>query len=384
MKNQAKNILLFFAVFLLGFSLGGYYFQERASNPPEGVSFTPLFEIWSQVENKFYGYSPKMQKEMLYGAMQGTVDSLDDPYSDFLDPKEASQFEEELTGSYEGIGAELTIRNDVLTIISPLKNTPAEKAGLLTGDQIIEIENKKTSEMTLIEAVMKIRGKAETSVNLKIKRGKKTFDVRIKRAKVKIPVLDFKTLDNNIGYIQIFNFYDNTYSEFRKAAEKILNSGTDKIIVDLRGNPGGFLDSAVEIGGFFVPEGKVVLKQDAGNKRIQSIKSDGPGSFSNLKIVVLIDEGSASASEILAGAIKENNKKVTLVGKKSFGKGTVQEFIDLNDGSALKITVAHWLLPSGTSIEKKGIKPDITIKRTEKDINSGEDPQLDKAKDLLK
>lgn len=384
MKIEAKNILLLFAIFLLGFSLGGYYFQTKGITPSQGVSFTPLFEVWSQIENKFYGYSPKIQQEMLYGAIQGTVDSLDDPYSDFLDPKEAAQFEEELTGNYEGIGAELTMRNDKLTIVSPLKNTPAEKTGLLAGDQILKINGKNTDEMSLLEAVMKIRGKAGSFVNLTIKRGKRIFNVKIKRAKIKIPVLSFEILNNDIGYIRIFNFYQNTYSEFKKASERILNSKVDKIIVDLRENPGGFLDSAVDIGGFFIPEGKTILKQDFGNKKIETIKSDGPGSFVDFKVIILIDKGSASASEILAGAIKENNKKVTLVGEKTFGKGTVQELVNLQDKSALKITTAHWLLPSGKFIEKKGINPDIVVKRTEEDIKKERDPQLDKAKELLK
>jgi carboxyl-terminal processing protease len=380
MKENIKNILLLIAVFLVGFAIGGYYFQNSQFTSPEGVSFNPLFEVWGQIQNKFYGYSPKIQKEMLYGAMQGTVDSLKDPYSDFLNPKEASQFEEELSGSYEGIGAELTMRNDELTIISPLKNTPADRAGLMAGDKVLEINGKKTDKMTLLEGVMKIRGKAGTSVILKIKRSKKIFTVKIKRAKVEIPVLSFKKLNDDVAYIQIFNFYENTYPKFKEVAEKILNSKTNKIILDLRGNPGGFLDSAVDIGGFFISEDKTVLKQDFGNKKIDNIKSKGPGSFANFKIVILIDKGSASASEILAGAIKENNKKVKLIGEKTFGKGTVQEFINLHDKSALKITTAHWLLPSGTFIEKKGIKPDITVKMTEADINKGRDPQLDRAK----
>lgn len=379
-KNKSTSLLIVFCVFLIGFVLGGYFFQAMKLELVEGAKFIPLFEAWNQVKNKFYDYSSKKDQDMIYGAIDGMVKGLNDPYSDFLTPKETSLLESDLEGEYEGIGAEIGIKENKITIVAPLKNTPAEKAGLLPGDNILEVDGQDTSKMTLTEVVMKIRGKAGEIVNLKIKRGEKIFDVKIKRARIEIPVVEFKMLKNNIAYIQIFGFYGNTYSKFQKASEEILKTGTNKIILDLRDNPGGFLESAVDVGGFFIPSGKVILKQDFGKGMVDEIKSRGPGSFSDFKIAVLINKGSASASEILAGAIKENNKKnVILIGEKSFGKGTVQEMVSLSDNSALKITVAHWLLPSGTFIEGNGIKPDIEIKMAEENKNTEKDLQLKKA-----
>lgn len=385
MKVKVKNIALLLGVFLLGFAVGGYYFKTIEILPPKGVSFTPLYQTWEQVKVKFYGYNSSMDEQMLQGAIKGLIDSLKDPYSTFLDAKEYSQFEEELTGNYEGIGAEISVKDDQLVIVSPLKGTPAEKAGILAGDKILEINGEKTKGMTLVGAVMKIKGKAGTSIKLLIQRGEKTFEVNIIRQKIEIPVLDYKKLDGNVGYIRIYNFYENTYSKFQDAAEEILKSGTNKIILDVRNDPGGFLDSAVDIGSFFIQKNKVILKQDFGNNKIDSITSDGPGSFVNFKVIILINQGSASASEILAGAIRENNKNSLIIGEKSFGKGSVQEFINLVDKSAVKLTVAHWLLPSGKFIEGKGISPDIEVKMTEQDISQGKDPQLDRAKlEILK
>ncbi len=379
-----KNLAILFAVFAAGVVVGGYYFKSVGMTPPEGVSFTPFFETWAQIKNKFYGYSKDTEEKMLEGAIRGTIESLKDPYSSFLDKNEYSQFQEELSGEYEGIGAEIGIREEKLTIISPLKGTAAEKAGLLAGDRILEIDGEKTDKMGLVIAVMKIRGKSGTVVNLKIQRGEKVFDVKITRQRIEIPVLDYKMLGGNIGYIRIYNFYENTFLKFKKAAEEILKSGSNKIILDLRNNPGGFLDSAVNIGGFFIQKDKIVVKQDFGKNKVEDIKSDGPGGFENFKIIILVNEGSASASEILAGAIKEHNKEAKIVGKKTFGKGSVQEMITLNNKSAIKITIAHWLLPSGKYIEGEGILPDIEVDLIEDDFNKGKDPQLDKAKELLK
>ena len=379
MKIDFKNIFLLLFIFAIGFFIGGYYFQGNEILRPEGVNFSSFYEAWQDIETKFYDYSDKMRQDMLYGAIQGLVDSLDDPYSDFLNPEETAEFEENLTGSYEGIGAEIGIRDDILTIISPLKESPAEKKGLLPGDKVLEINENSTQDIELIQAVMMIRGKAGTEVKLKIKRGEKTWIVSIKRAKIDIPTLDFKIIDNDIGYIQLYNFYEDAPSKFKKITQDILKEGTKKIILDLRNNPGGYLSAATNIGNFFIEEGKIIVKEDLGKRNVKDVTSKGPGVFSDFRVVVLINEGSASASEILAGALSEQNKKIMLIGEKTFGKGTVQEFISLKDKSSLKLTIARWLLPSGTSIEGNGILPDIKVKMTEEDIKKGKDPQLDKA-----
>ncbi len=285
-----------------------------------------------------------------------------------------------MSGSYEGIGAEIGIQDGILTVISPIKGTPAEAAGILPGDKILEINGEKTEEMTLTQATMKIRGKEGTEVNLKIKRDDQTLDFKIKRSKIDIPTLDFKMIDGDIAYIQIYNFYEDATSLFKDAANKILNSKSDKIILDLRNNPGGYLNVATDIANFFIKEGNVILKEETDGGKVTEVFSKGPGAFANFKVVILINKGSASASEILAGAIKENNPQTTkIIGEKSFGKGTVQEVVSLSDKSSLKLTVARWLLPSGTSIDKNGISPDIEIVTSEEEAKAGKDPQLEKA-----
>jgi len=380
MKLDLKFIFILTLSLVIGFWTGYFFNQKLNVELQEGTDFTPFFEAWHEIETKFYNFSEKDKEKMLYGAIQGLVDSLDDPYSDFLSPEETSQFKEELTGSYEGIGAEIGIRDNVLTIISPIKGTPAEAAGLLPGDKILEVNGESTKKMSLTQAVMKIRGRRGTVVNLKIKRGDQIFTKKITRAKIDIPTLNFSILKNDIAYVQLYNFYEDAPSEFEKVYQKILNKNIKKIILDLRNNPGGYLSSAVNIGNFFIEKGRVIVKEDLGKGKIKEIKSEGPGILSSLKIVILINKGSASASEILAGALKENYPSNTkLIGERSFGKGTVQEFVPLKGGSSLKLTVAHWLLPSGKCIEGNGISPDIEVLEKKEDIEKGKDLQLERA-----
>lgn len=384
MKIDLQKIFIFVLILVGGFWCGYFFNQKINIEAQQGANFNLLFKTWNQIENKFYKFSEEkaeeLKQEMLYGAIEGMIQSLNDPYSDFLRPEESLQLKEDLSGSYEGIGAEIGIRNDVLTVISPIKGTPAEKAGIMAGDKILEINGESTEEMTLTQAVMKIRGKAGTEVNLKINRDEEILEIKVIRAKIDIPTLDFEMLNNNIAYIQLYNFYEDAPAEFKTVSQEILKSGTNKIILDLRNNPGGYLSVATDIGNLFIERGKVILKEDRGRAGIDEILSSGPGAFSQFQVIILINEGSASASEILAGAIKENNPNTTtIIGKTSFGKGTVQEFIPLSDGSSLKLTIAGWLLPSGESIDGKGISPDIEVEMTEDDVKAGRDPQLEKA-----
>lgn len=380
-KNLSSLFLISatgFFIFVIGFSLGTYFKKIETS---QGVNFTLLFDAWKQIEEKFYKFSKEKKEKLLYGAIDGLIKTLEDPYSEFLDPEKTIQFKKELGGTYEGIGVEITIKEDSLVIISSLEGTPAKKAGLLTGDKILEIDHQSVEGISLVEAVMKIRGEKGTEATLKIKRNDKIFETKIKRETIEIPSLSFKIIDD-IFLVQIHNFYEKTPLEFKKISEKILNSGSRKIILDLRNNPGGFLASAIEIGNFFIKKGEVILKEDSGKKRIREIKSEGPGVFSDYKVIVLINEGSASGAEILTGALKEQNK-VLIIGEKSFGKGTVQELIDLKEG-ALKLSIAQWLLPSGKSIEGSGIEPDIKIETTPEELEKEKDPQLEKAIEEIK
>ena len=290
MKLDLKTIFVFVLLLVAGF-WGGYFFNQKVNiEPQQGTDFTPLFKSWQQIENKFYKFSEQtadiLKQEMLYGAIEGMVQSLNDPYSDFLRPEESLQLQEDLSGSYEGIGAEIGIQDNRPTIISPIKGTPAESAGIMAGDKILEINGESTEEMTLTQAVMKIRGKAGTEVNLKIDRNSEILEIKVQRAKIDIPTSDFKMLDNNIAYIQLYNFYEDATAEFKTISQEILNSGTDKIILDLRNNPGGYLSVATDIGNLFIERGKVILKENKGKSGIDEILSTGPGAFSQFQVVI--------------------------------------------------------------------------------------------------
>lgn len=384
MKVNLKYFFFLILFFIFGFG-AGYYFNlfnddaglKKLGNEPD---FSPIFKSWDTIQEKFVNFKEEDKQKIIYGAVKGMVKALGDPYSDFLDPQETKDFEEGLNGIYEGIGAEIGIKDEILTIISPIKGTPAETAGLLSEDKILEINGEPTKDMTLVQAVMKIRGEKGTTVKLKIKRGEDVFEKEIIRAKIEIPLLNYKELEGNIALIEIYNFFEDAASKFEGAYQNVLNSGRDKIILDLRNNPGGHLSAATGIADFFVEKGKVILKEDMGKEGIEETKSKGPGALGKYKTVILINKGSASASEILAGTIKENNpENVLIIGEKSFGKGTVQQFIPLEDDSSLKLTIARWLLPSGKSIEGEGITPDIEVIRTEEDLKQNKDPQLDRA-----
>lgn len=393
MKIDFKNIFISLLAFAVGLGIGGYYLNSTQIFELKETNIAPFVEAWQKIEDNFYFSGEdedseekliERREKMLQGAIKGLIESLDDPYSTFLNIDETLEFEENLTGTYEGIGAEIGIRDEVLTVISPLKDSPAEAAGLLSGDKILEVDGESTKEISLTQAVMKIRGEEGAEVNLKVKREDEELNVVIKRARIDIPALDFETLEGNIAYIQLYNFYEDATSEFKKISQEVLNSGTKKMILDLRSNPGGYLSSSVEIGSFFVEEGEVIVQEDLHSGEIRTLVSEGPGAFSDFDVVILINNGSASASEILAGAVKENNPQVKLIGEKTFGKGSVQEFIYLEDGSSMKLTVAHWLLPSGKWIEGEGISPDIEVEMTEEDFNSNKDPQLEKAIEEIK
>jgi carboxyl-terminal processing protease len=312
--------------------------------------------------------------------------SIGDPYTDFFDPNQAKIFQQDLSGSFDGIGAELGIKKDILTIIAPVKDTPAEKAGIKSGDMILKINGKDASDMTTDQAVNLIRGKKGTSVKLTIFRDgwSKTKDFTIVRDTINVPSVKWSLKDGDIAYIQIFQFGENLSADFKTATLKILQSPAKKIILDLRGNPGGYLEKAQEISGYFLQKNKIVTIEDFGKgKQQQFYKTEGGAELANYPLVVLMDEGSASASEILAGALRDN-KNVKLIGTKSFGKGSVQEVIGLNGGSFLKITIAKWLTPKGASISEVGLSPDIKVEISDKDIENKKDPQLDKALEIIR
>lgn len=366
----------------------------------EKVDFSVFWETWRKLEMNLLKKEKIDYQKMIYGAIKGMVASVEDPYTTFFAPDETEEFEEELEGKYQGVGMEVAIKNKKLTVVSPLGGSPAEKAGIKSGDTILEIDNNATENFSLEGAIRSIRGPKDTEVTLLIDRQGWDHPQKIvlKRAVVKIPTLklEFKRLEagsgsesgseagNPVIYLKIYQFNKILDAEFKEAAQKILNTlSSQKIILDLRNNPGGFLEVAQHIGGWFLERGKVITWQDTGEgKERKAYYAQGPAIFSHYPIVVLINQGSASGAEILAGALRDN-RGVKLIGEKSFGKGSVQEQIFLQDKSSLKVTVAKWLTPNGESIDEKGLLPDTEVALTEKDWEQGKDPQLDKALEII-
>ncbi len=358
---------------------------------PNAVDFNTFWQSWKILKEKYIDTGKIDNQTLVYGAISGLFDSLKDPNTVFMPPSDAKKFNEEISGEFSGVGMEIGIRNDQLVVIAPLKDTPAEQAGLKPGDKIIKIDDKVSIEMAVDEAVKIIRGPRGTAIVLTIQRNgwdePKKFSII--RDIIKIPTIDFKMLalseaeEKNIAYFHLYNFYENAPFLFYQSAIKAAMQNPKGVILDLRNNPGGYLEASVNLAGWFLKPGELVVTEEFGSDKKEEFKANNSGFFKDLPTVVLINEGSASASEILAGALRDN-RGIKLVGKKSFGKGTVQELERLRDGSSIKITVAHWLMPNGGLIEKNGITPDYEINITEEDVKAGRDPQLEKAMEILK
>ena len=351
----------------------------------EGIDFSVFWEAWQMIKDKYVKADELDSQNLVYGAVRGLVGSLEDQNSVFMAPSDAKKFNEDIAGEFSGIGAERGIRNDQLVIIAPLKGTPAEKAGLKPMDKILKIGDKSTDGLIVDEAVKLIRGLKATTVILTVLRQNwdKPKEIPIIRDTIQIPTLDWEIKDGNIAYFHLYNFYEQAPLLFYQAVVKTSLSAPRGIILDLRNNPGGYLEASVNLAGWFLEKGKIVVSEKFRSGEKEEFKSYGSGFLKNLPIVVLVNEGSASASEILAGALRDN-RGVKLIGKKSFGKGTVQELQMLKDGSMVKITVAYWLLPKGHQIEKNGLIPDYEVDLTEEDIKANKDPQLEKAMEILK
>jgi carboxyl-terminal processing protease len=350
--------------------------------------FSLFWKSLEIVKRRYYDPSQFNDEKIIYGAINGALSSLGDPYTVFFSPEDSKKFNEDLTGSFGGIGAEIGMKNNQIVIVTPLKGAPAERAGLKPGDKIIKINDTFTLNMTVDQAVKMIRGEPGTEVTLEIFREEwnstKTFT--IKREIINIPTLDWKILNTTsskrIAYVQLYNFYAQAPSEFYKAGLAILTQNPDGMILDLRNNPGGYLDVAQEIAGWFLKRGDLFVVEKGRDNYTQKLYALGNQVFSRMPIVVLVNSGTASASEILAGALRDN-RGVQIVGEQTFGKGSVQELVNLPNGSTLKITIAEWLTPKETVINKVGIKPDFEVKPTEEDIKEKRDPQLEKALEII-
>ncbi len=358
------------------------------ATPNQSVDLTDFWKAWNALEANYVithasTTLPSVQTR-IFGAISGLASSYGDPYTVFFPPAEAKAFSENISGSFAGVGMEIGIKNNVLTVIAPLKGTPAQAAGIQAGDQIALIDGKSTEGISVDKAVSEIRGPAGTTVVLTLVRNGKPLAVKVVRDTIQVPETD-DGLDAKSGvyHIALYEFTSNSADLFQQAFERFKASGSKKLVIDLRGNPGGYLDAAVDIASHFLPKGATVVTEDFDGKEPNNVHTslgynDLP---KGTKVVVLIDAGSASASEILSGALQDSHV-ATLIGTKSFGKGSVQTLMDL-DGGSLKITVARWVTPAGHWIMGNGITPDITVPFTQADVAAKNDPQMQRAVQFL-
>ncbi len=402
--SRLTKFQLIFVTFLIavGTFFAGYYFGkagylfELRKNPPEikitnqypgdqEVDFALFWEVWELVQST-YLERPVDGQAMMYGAIEGMVQSLGDPYTSFLPPELNETVNNSINGTYQGIGAELGIRDEQLIIVAPLDGSPAQAAGVRAGDKILSIDGTSTVGLSLTEAVSKIRGESGTVVTLTLQRdAEEPFEAVIKRGVITVDSVTWEDKGDGIGYIRLSRFGGDTVENWQKSVAE-MNSQMeelDVVILDLRGNPGGYLGSAVEIAEEFFADGVVLYQESATGEQIP-MKTERVGAFGTVpQVIVLIDEGSASASEILAAALK-SNIDATLLGQKSFGKGTIQDAKDFEDGSGVHITVSKWLTPEKVWVHGEGITPDLVVEQDEEDIKQEVDTQLETAIELAK
>lgn len=403
-----RGFVFFLVLFLLGVAFWSGYTEgqgksiigsvsDKAISPEDAVflnkesqdntiDFSLFWKVWGILREKYVDKSELDSKKLFYGAIDGMLAATGDPYTTFFSPEENQSFKEDISGTFEGIGAEMGMKDDIITVIAPLEGAPAEKAGIRSGDKILKINGESTAEISLDEAVKKIRGPKGSEVTLSIFRegDDEAHDIAVKRDVIIVKSVRFEMKDDRIAYIKLSRFGDDSESEFDRAVLEAKRNNPKGLILDLRNNPGGYLEGAVHMGSAMLPANKVVVVEENGKGERKEMKTRGGDQLSQLKTVVLINQGSASASEILAGALRENRDNVTLVGNTSFGKGSVQELVAVTRDTSVKITVARWLTPKGNQINKVGIKPDIEVKVTREDIEAERDPELDKALELFR
>lgn len=384
-------IAAMFGIFSLGVGIGNgnisfgrdsLFNSSVSKNLPANLDYSGVERLYDLLRKQFDG--ELSEEELLDGLKRGLVSASGDQYTEYLNPEEAKEFSDDMNGTFSGIGAELAKEEKSVIIVAPISGFPAEKAGLRPHDVIAEIDGESAYDISVTEAVNRIRGESGTKVKLKIIRDQsETLDFEITRATITIPSVEHEIKDGNIGYLKISRFSEDTAGLARKAAEEFKQKNVSGVVLDLRSNPGGLLDSAVELSSLWLPEGKTVLQEKRDGVVTRTFTSRGNAILSGVETVVLIDEGSASASEITAGALKDNGA-ATLIGMKSFGKGSVQSLERLPNGGVLKVTIARWFTPNGKNIDKEGIEPDKKVEFTAEDAKAKRDPQLDAALKELK
>ncbi|HEV8601658.1 MAG TPA: S41 family peptidase [Patescibacteria group bacterium] len=399
--KQAKKILTWpvVVVLLIAFLGIGYAFGQghtvvsgkaveiNKGNQPQTADYSLLWDTLNLLNTKYVD-RPLDQQKLLYGAVSGLVSAVGDPYTVFFNPDDAKKFSEELKGSFDGIGAEIGMKDNQLVIVAPLEGSPAEKAGLMSGDAILAINGEATSGLSVDQAVSKIRGKAGTEVTLTIvhKGKQEPIEIKITRARIEVKSVKFDTKDVNgkkIGVIKLSRFGEDTKGLMDHAIDTILSGNYKGIILDLRNDPGGFLETSIEIGSDWIDNNKTVVKEVNYKGEVRDYPAVGLARLKGIKTIVLVNGGSASAAEILAGALQDY-KLATLVGEKTYGKGSVQELNNLKGDASIKITTAKWRTPKGRDIDKNGLQPDIKVEMTPADMQAQKDPQMDKALELVK
>jgi C-terminal peptidase (prc) len=397
--KKRRNFLGILLILLVAISFGGGFYLGKGKSSfnrqvalgdtatttvdEDNFDFNIYWEAWDSLRSDFVYKNKIKDKEMFYGSIKGLAASMNDPYTVFMTPTETKEFANDLAGTFEGIGAEVGMRNDTITIVAPLAGMPAEKAGLKAGDKVYAVDGKSVIGLTVDEAVRKIRGPKGTTVTLTVISDKATapHDIKIVRGVIVVKSVAVTNRPDGITVIKVTNFNDDTLSLFEAAVKQTVAKKPKGIILDLRNNPGGYLDTAVAMASAWVKEGPVVLEQYGDGKRNEYTAAGNP-QLANYKTMVLVNGGSASASEIVAGALRDY-KKATLVGENTYGKGSVQTLRELSDGSTMKVTIAAWMTPDGDAINGKGLAPQVEVKMTASDVNKNKDPQLQKAVDLI-
>lgn len=374
-------------IFVGGWALGSgrLHFNrlssQQSAHTPRQLDLSSVQEVYSALRQNYDGQLD--EAVLLDGIKEGLARATGDPYTEYFNQEAAKEFDEDLNGTFSGIGAELGRQDSSVVVIAPISGFPAEKAGLKAKDVIVEIDGKTAYDIGVNEAVKRIRGPKGTKVTLKVVRdSKQELTLEITRDNITIPSVESK-VENGIGYLKISRFAEDTVALSQQAATSFKQAGVSGVIVDVRGDPGGLLAAAVDVSSLWLPKGKTVLEERRGGNTIQTYRSSGRATLQGIPTVVLIDGGSASASEILAGALKDNGA-ASLLGEKSYGKGSVQTLDKLSGGSMLKVTIARWYTPAGRNIDKEGIEPDQTVTRTSEDFTAGRDPQKDAATTKLR
>ena len=391
MKNRFSIVLIILIVLLVGFNAGyllgqspwapfqAYPTIDNSEN--SGEAFKPFWEVYDLVQS-LYLEQPVDNSLLAEGAIDGMLAALGDPHTRYLSPQDEVAEREGFDGEIQGIGVEVSVDNGVITVVSPIDGTPADIAGLRPGDILREVNGVDLTGMSVMEAAQLIRGPVDTIVTLLIERDGETFEVEVLRAVIEIDSVRGEILDENLAYIRLNQFGTRTAKELNTLLSELLSQKPDGLILDLRRNPGGALDSVVDIADEFLPKGNVLI-QEFGDGRRQEYNAGDKGSAEDIPLVVLIDQGSASASEVLAGAIQDRDRGI-LIGQTSFGKGTIQTWQELTNGGGVRITFARWLTPDGVWVHGKGLTPDISIKLPE--VETAEeftDTQLQAAIDYL-